>query len=172
MEAIEELLTIYAENLRELRAAAFAVVGTAEEAEDVVQTVMTRFLTEPERCRSVGKTLPFLRACVRNEAVDYVRKQGRAVPTVAEAMNHRSSPAAEAELKEIENLLWVRSYVEKLSPEVREAFIRYVIDGCSMTALAKELGMSIPMLQKQFALIKKKIRRDRNILFTLLFYRL
>ena len=80
------------------------------------------------------------------------------------------SRATDAEIRELEDVLWIKSYIEDLGPEMKQAFIEYAIDGYTVAEISKHMGISPDTLRKRFGAVKKKIRLDRDLfIFILLF---
>lgn len=161
MKPVDRILKAYAEDLRPLLALARSVVCSAAEAEDVLQDVMIRIVSEPALCEKVRDPHAFLRTCVRNEAVDHVRRLGREAPTPEETLIMLRGGCAEEEYKRVEDLMWLRSYLGGVPPAEREAFIRVTLDGHTIVSAAKQLGIPPDTLRKRFNVIKKRMKRDR-----------
>ena len=168
MRPIDRILEVYAERLKELTALARSIVSNSAEAEDVLQDVIVKLLSDHSRTENVRNEYAFLRTCVRNEAVDHVRSVGREAPTDDELLGRFRSTASEEEYREIEDLMWVRGYVRSLPEDMQRAFIAHVVDGRSIAELARETGIKPDTLRKRFDLVKKRMRSD-VILHTLIF---
>ncbi|MBQ1521055.1 MAG: RNA polymerase sigma factor [Clostridia bacterium] len=170
MKPIDKLLTRYADDMRSLSALARSIVRDAGEAEDVLQDVMLKLLSGQDKLGDIENPAAFLRRAVRNEAIDHLRRRQRELPTAEEAIAAFRSRASEDELRELEDLLWVKSYIDDLGPEMKQAFIEYAIDGYSIAEIARRMGVKPDSLRKRFDLVKKKIRRDHDLfIFILLF---
>ena len=158
MRSLEKLLEVYSENVRSLMALARSIVSEPAEAEDVLQDVIVKLLSEPERFSRVEQPLAFLRACVRNEAIDHLRKLGRIPPTPDELLDSVRSCYSEEEYKRAEALMWLRGYTNSLPEEMRRAFIAYAVDGYTVAHISREMGIPQDTLRKRFNSIKRKIR--------------
>ena len=158
MNKLDKMMEVYAANIRQLLALARSIVCESSEAEDVLQDVILKLLSEPESCERVNNPLAFLRACVRNEAIDHARRQGRAVPTADELLAGIREESSAEEYKRIEDLMWIRSYIGSLSPEMQQAFIAYAVDGYTIAQTARQLGIPQDTLRKRFNAVKKKMR--------------
>ena len=170
MQPIDKLLDQYREDLRSLLALARSVVRDADEAEDVLQDVMLKLIEEQDSFSDLQNPRAFLRRCVRNEAVDHLRKRRRELPTADEAIAAFRSRATASELRELEDVLWLKSYLDDLGPEMKQAFIEYAIDGYTIAEVSKHMGISPDTLRKRFGAVKKKLRLDRDLfLFILIF---
>lgn len=152
-------MKVYAGNVRQLLALARSVVRDASEAEDVLQDVLVKLISEPERYSSIDNPIAFLRTCVRNEAIDHVRRLGRQAPAPEELLAGIREYATEEEYKRVENIMWLRSYLDKQPPEMQRAFIAYAIDGYTIAQVARQMGIPQDTLRKRFDAVKKEIRK-------------
>lgn len=170
MQPIDKLLNQYSEDLRSLLALARSIVRDADEAEEILQDVMLKLVEEQDSFADIKNPEAFLRRCVRNEAIDHLRRRQRELPTPDEAIAAFRSHASEKELKELEDVLWVKSYIEDLGPEMKQAFIEYAIDGYTITEISKRMGVSPDTLRKRFDVVKKRIRLDRDLFIFILIF--
>lgn len=159
MSPVERLLEVYADNVRGLFALAVSIVREPAEAEDVLQDVIIKLLSDTVNIPEVRQPLAFLRSCVRNEAIDHVRSLGRAGPTPDEILAAVRDGSSEEEYKRVESMMWLRSYIEDQPEDMQRAFAAYVIDGCTITQIAKDMGLQPDTLRKRFDVIKAKIRK-------------
>ncbi len=167
MKSIDRIMEVYSEKLFELTALARSIVVDAAEAEDVLQDVMVRLLEAPEKLEGVNDPHAFLRTCVRNEAVDHVRRLSCSAPADDELLAGIKSTVSEEEYKEIEALMWIRSYIKTLPDDTREAFVRWAVDGQKLPDIARDMGIPVSTLRKRFDVIRKRMRADME-LFTMM----
>lgn len=167
MKSIDRIMEVYSERLFELTALARSIAVDAAEAEDVLQDVMVRLLEAPEKLEGVKDPHAFLRTCVRNEAVDHVRRLSRSAPADDELLAGIKSTVSEEEYKEIEALMWIRSYIKTLPDDTREAFVRWAVDGQKLPDIARDMGIPVSTLRKRFDVIRKRMRADME-LFTMM----
>ncbi|MDO4564768.1 MAG: RNA polymerase sigma factor [Clostridia bacterium] len=158
----------YSKNLRELLAVAYSIVRDFDQAQDIVQEVLLKLLSSPEKLPGLRNPLAFLKTCVRNESINFVHKL-KTAPAFDEVVMNLKAALSQDEYREIENLLWIRSFLEQKSPEFQDAFLRHVLDGCTIRELAQEMGVTTAWLQKQFWEIKSRMRADKTLLFTIIF---
>ena len=170
MQPIDRIMDQYSKDLRSLLALAGSIVRDADEAEDVLQDVMLKLIEEQDSFSDVQNPRAFLRRCVRNEAVDHLRRRRRELPTADEAISAFRSRASADEIRELEDVLWIKSYIEDLGPEMKQAFIEYAIDGYSIAEISKHLGVSPDTLRKRFGAVKKKLRLDRDLFIFILIF--
>ena len=162
MKPIDKLLNIYADNIRPLLALAASITGDAAEAEDVLQDVLLKLLSQQDSLQDVRMHLPFLRSCVRNEAIDHLRRRRRELPTSAEVLDSFRASASQEGIAQAEELMWIDSFLEELGPEMRRAFIEYAVDGYTIADISRRMGIRQDTLRKRFDVIKKRMRRDMD----------
>ena len=168
MQPIDKLLTQYSEDMRSLLALARSIVRDAGEAEDVLQDVMLKLVSGQEELSDVKNPRAMLRQCVRNEAIDHLRKRRRELPTSDEVIAAFRERATKDELRELEDVLWIKSYIEDLGPEMKQAFIEYAIDGFTIAEISERMGVRADTLRKRFDIVKKRIRLDRGVFMLIL----
>jgi len=149
-----------------LRAIAYSIVRNKEDADDVMQTVMMRLIEKKDRLDTIASPMAFLRTCVRNEAVSLWRHHQIAAVPVGDELDSHASPSHDPDIERVENLIYIKAYIKKQPKEVQDAFISYVLDGCKIVDLAKELGMPAHKLERIFSKIKIEIRRKPGVRLT------
>ena len=162
MSSIDKILEVYADNVRGLFALAVSIVREPAEAEDVLQDVLIKLLSDGESMGKVRQPFAFLRSCVRNEAIDHVRSLGREDPAPFELLGAVRDCAAEDEYSKVESMMWLRSYIMDQPEEMQRAFAAYAIDGRTITQIARGMGLRPDTLRKRFDVIKERIRRTEK----------
>ncbi len=133
----------YREHARHVLAAAHRVTGSAEDAEDVLQTVFTRLA---RRQGAGATTRPYLHRAAINAALDLVRsrKSNRSTPLQAVepilADDARSVPDRLQLSGEIRDQ--VRAALAALSPKSAEIFVLRYFEGYDNHEIASMLGTS------------------------------
>ncbi len=120
--------------------AAWALSGSREEAEDLVQETFARVLAKPRVLRS-GDDLGYLLRVLRNTFLTTRRTAGRrprtvATPDVLERPDRRTGASAEAALEARETF----AAIADLPPKYREALVAVDIVGLSYREAARALG--------------------------------
>lgn len=161
MITLERMVGIYADEYPELRAIAYSILNNSQDADDVMQTVMLKLVERPELLANVVTPKPFLRRCIRNEAIDIWRKKKIAAVPIDFEIPENLAAYKEDRYDRTENEIYVKTYIRSLPPEIQEAFISYVIDGYKIVDLAKELGMQPDALERRFSRIKADMRKNQ-----------
>jgi RNA polymerase sigma-70 factor, ECF subfamily len=128
-----EFERLFRENYASVYRAAYRVTGSAEDAEDVLQTVFLRiWKRDPER-EPVDNLPSFLHRSAINAALDVVRLRQRArsvpladfEPVLAESANRQPDRAHGAsEIRE-----WLRRALARLNPREAEMFVLRFFEG-------------------------------------------
>ena len=158
MTLLEKALSAYQEHYASLSALAVSITGNVQDAEDVMQAVLLRFLEYPERITSARNLRSFLQIAVRNQAIDLLRKRGRSIPTGHEVLTQCNSPRAASDFDEMLSALALRKHLAELPAPLQEAFLQHVLYGARIKDLAKELGTTPNAVTQQFRRIKAKLR--------------
>ena len=158
MTLLEKALSAYQEHYASLSALAVSITGNVQDAEDVMQAVLLRFLEYPERITSARNLRSLLQIAVRNQAIDLLRKRGRSIPTEQEGLAQCVSPCATCELEEMLSALALRKHLAELPAPLREAFLQHVLYGARIKDIARELGIAPNTVTQQFRRIKARLR--------------
>lgn len=168
MAAIENIVQTYMDHYKSLRALAYSVVCNPEDADDIMQSVITRLIERADLADQVQAPLPFLRRCVRNEAISMYRKKKINLVPMNEDSENEQFAYSDPSFDEKESLLYIREYIKKQPGYIQEAFIAYVIDGERIIDIAYRLNMHPDSLVRRFRQIKVEIRQAKGSLFTMM----
>ena len=142
---VESLYTnYYALMLRKAQ----SMVRDRQAAEDVVEAVMLRLIERIDLLRGCNRPSlrSYLVACVRNEAIDRLRRAGRIQPLDDAGERLRllpdGTPPAEVGLIREEQIQAVVRALEALGDRERLALRMKYYDGMTDAAIAKRFGMS------------------------------
>ena len=148
---VEELYTNhYALMLRKAQ----SMVRDRQAAEDVVEAVMLRLIQRVELLRGCNRASlrSYLIACVRNEALDRLRREGkfRATGDAGEALLRLpdDAPTAEARLIDEAQIQAVAGALERLDERERLALRMKYYDGMIEGDIAALFGMSRSGIRK------------------------
>ena len=170
MVSTEQLIALYEHEYPYFRAIAYNVLCNRQDADDVMQRVMIRLLERPDILQKVERPKPFLSKCVRNEAISLLRKnRASPFPTGEDLLGHPSFVYHEKEYDRTLDRLSVKIYIQKMPPEIQEAFISHVLDGYTIKELAHALGMNPSTLNTQFQRIKIKLNKLQGVLIIMIF---
>jgi RNA polymerase sigma-70 factor, ECF subfamily len=123
--------------------AAYRITGSAEDAEDVLQTLFLRLLRRefPPDIQSNPKA--YLHRAAVNIALDIVKLHNRNISTDANEMHIEDTrPTQDRQSDATEIQAWLRSALAKLSPKAAEMFVLRHVEGYDNAEIAKMLGTS------------------------------
>jgi RNA polymerase sigma-70 factor (ECF subfamily) len=147
--AIEQL---YLEHNSWLRAWLYSRLSNTADAADLAQDTFVRVL-QRRRLNQLAQPRAYLRTVARGLVIDLWRHRDieRAwLETVAELpLEHAPSP--QTGLLVIEALLTIDRLLDTLRPIVRQAFLLAQLDGLKCPAIARELGVSVPSVERYIA---------------------
>src|SRR4029078_6678623 len=123
--------------------AAYRITGSAEDAEDVLQTLFLRLLRRecPPDIQSNPKA--YLHRAAINIALDIVKLRGRNVSSDAHEFPleaPRQTQDRQNDSNEIQ--AWLRSALTELSPKAAEMFLLRHVEGYDNAEIARMLGTS------------------------------
>ena len=137
---------------------ALRLVGSPEEALDVVQTASLKAWRNAERFDRRSTVATWLHRITVNVAMDLLRRRQRAPHRSLEQIAEKHIP--DTQLQTLENremFLLALQYIEKLPDDCRDAFVLTQLDGYSYQEAAEILG--IPQ-----GTVGSKIYRAKKIL--------
>ncbi len=167
MDPLERIVEIYMQNYSSLRAIAYSVVCNREDADDIMQAVITRLVERPEVAREIQSPLPFLRRCIRNEAISLYRKKKIAAIPLEDEGENGAFTYRDPGFDQKEGILFLRAYIKQQPEYMQQAFIAYILDGEKIVDIARNLEMKPDALERKFRQIKAEIRRAKGALFTM-----
>lgn len=144
------------DHLDRLYRAAWALCGSREDAEDLVQETYVRVLAKKRVIASEADTLPYLLTVLRNTYVSSLRKRGRRPRTapLEESEERLAAPAAVTPLARLE-AREVFSAIAALPDDQRDALAAVDVAGLSYTEAAGALDVPV-------GTIMSRLYRGRN----------
>ena len=140
--AIPEVLQVLLDNHARFLAFLQRRVGSADEAEDILQEAFVRSLDHASSLRDSSSATAWFYRVLRNAITDYYRRQGsqgRALHRLAADTEDPDAPDSELESVVCQCVL---SLVETLKPEYAAAIRRVDLDGLSVRDFAAEIGVT------------------------------
>jgi RNA polymerase sigma-70 factor (ECF subfamily) len=137
---------IFREHATRVMSAAYRVTGSAQDAEDVLQTIFLRLVRSEGAARLEGNPAAYLHRAAVNAAVDLVRSRraSRATP-LEDAGGTLAAPetgAADRKLASGELRDEVRKALAGLSPRASETFVLRYFEGYDNHEIARMQGSS------------------------------
>ncbi|HYQ57362.1 MAG TPA: RNA polymerase sigma factor SigZ [Draconibacterium sp.] len=123
-------------------------------AEDLLQNVFLKMLTNIESLKDSTKIKSWLFQITRNAIVDFYRKAQKQ-GNFAESLPEEKEEISEDVMEEVES--WVAPFINRLPEKYREALILSEIKGMSQKEMALYLGIS-------YSAAKTRVHRGRLLL--------
>jgi RNA polymerase sigma-70 factor (ECF subfamily) len=159
----EDFERIFRENHDLVYRAAYRITGTAEDAEDVLQTLFLRLLRREYLPDIERNPKAYLHRAAVNIALDIVRARGRTTGGDLETSIEDNSAQQERFRRGSEIQEWFRSALSELSPRAAEIFVLRHVEGYDNAEIAKMLGTSRGtvgvLLFRARARLKKSVRQ-------------
>lgn len=145
------------------RYARFAVrmIGSRDEAEDVLQSAFIRAYRALDRCRDASRFGAWLYQIVANECRTYIVRRGRRDARLVRdeaslrAIVDRSSSDRQETLEDVEYAL------QQIDADQREAFVMKYVEELSYDEMAEITGVSVSALKMR---VKRACARLRELL--------
>ena len=130
------------------------------DAESIVHDIFMRYLSNPGVVR--GELKPYFRGAVRNECLEYWRKQQREQAVFCDVDEERDIPSDETLLSDTIALrLAMAETLSRLRPRCRNALRSFHYEGKSMSDVAAELDVA-PLYVRQ---LLHHCRKSARIIF-------
>ncbi len=145
-DASSWLETIYREDAAAVVQTAYRVTGSADDAEDVLQTVFTRLANRSEPPDFSSGSRAYLRRAATNAALDIVQsryaRSGVSLEVTGEDIGHDPTPAPDRvhHGRELQELL--RRALTKIGRRSAEIFVMRYFEGMDNTEIATTLDTS------------------------------
>ena len=130
-----------------------------EDAEDVVQDVMSALWTNSDSMTIRGELGPYLHSAVRNRCLNVIEHEGvrkRYYSSVRQSVMDAVSDGGYVPVRELSAML--SDTLESLPPEQREAFRKSRSEGLKYDQIAAEGGVSVKTVEYRISQVLKKLR--------------
>jgi RNA polymerase sigma-70 factor (ECF subfamily) len=143
--------------------AAYRITGSAEDAEDVLQTVFLRLARREPEAENVNHLPGYLRRAATNAAFDLLRSRQRARSTPLEDLepvlaDQAASP--ERVYHATEMRAWLRTTVARLSPMAAQAFSLRFFEGKDNSEIAEILGTSLGAVSVTLSRARDRVEKE------------
>lgn len=132
-------------------------VGTAHEAEELVEDLFLKLWADRDRLQVRGSVSSYLYVAVRHRALNHLtrlkvaRRHAQSAQQDAEWEARHASNAAEEHLREDELYASVRAAVDELPPRSRQAYLLYYQHHLSYAEIAAIMGISVKTVENQLS---------------------
>lgn len=125
-------------------------LGHEPDAEDLLQELTMRLLSmDLSRLNLITESRAYFYRSLNNLCVDLHRRHSTRTDYVKESESQlKTSPSTEKAVQDRQTLDRLFSMINELPPKCRQVFMLYRIKNLSQKEIAKELGISINMVEK------------------------
>jgi RNA polymerase sigma-70 factor (ECF subfamily) len=157
---------VFLEHQRRVFRAAYRITGSAQDAEDVLQTVFLRLARQGSDATCLASPASYLYRAAINSAIDLVRAR-RDRPTVSledakETLEGGPGPDRHSESAEIRG--WLRRAMASLPPRAAEMFVLRYLEGQQNRDIARMLGVSRITVAVTLHRARQRLQDDLRIL--------
>jgi RNA polymerase sigma-70 factor, ECF subfamily len=141
---------------------AHGMLGSLDEAEDVVQDTLIRLWENAARWTPDARVSTWLHRVCYNRAIDSLRRRRAFVDeTALEGLADESEPA-DAALVRTETALSVAAAIERLPARQRTAVLLFHVQGLPQRESAEVMGVSETAFESMLARARRRLRRWLN----------
>lgn len=155
---------LFEEHHQHVLQAAYRITGSAQDAEDVLQTVFTRLLRRSELPELGDKARAYLHRAAVNAALDVVRgRRGlQAVPIefAEPVLKARDMDRPDRMRSDSELGSWLREALSRLRPKSAELFVLRFVEGYSNQEIADLLGTTVGTVAVTLHRTRSRLRRE------------
>ena len=149
---------VLGDHLDRLFRAAWALTGSREDAEDLVQETYERVLRRPREIAREEDALPYLLGVLRNTWVDTIRSRARR-PTVPLDLETQDPVGAASPLEQVA-AREVFAVVAALPDELRDTVTAVDVAGLSYADAAQALGVPAGTIMSRLSRGRERVARE------------
>lgn len=155
----------YRKGWRTARDAAWEILGSVDDAEDVAQQVLLRALRSGA-WRRVERARAYTNRAARSEARSILRsrkrRQRRHADTPLSRVMGRLPPPADEQLSAKESQRYWEKTIKRLPARCQLVCSLVFVEGYTHSQVAKRLGISVKAVQKQIARGRRHLKKHRG----------
>jgi RNA polymerase sigma-70 factor, ECF subfamily len=150
---------VLGDHLDRLYRAAWAITGSREDAEDLVQETYERVLRRPRQIEREEDALPYLLGVLRNTWVDVVRSRARrpTVPLDPAAVGRVEAPVATSSPVERIAAREVFAVVAELDADFRDVVAAVDVAGLSYAEAARALDLPLGTIMSRLSRGRRRV---------------
>lgn len=138
---------------------AYSMLGSIDDAEDVVQEVLVRVYADRAKRKNVERVVPYLYRMVANACKERRRRErGRPAAVEVDRLNTLSDEDDNTHAA-VDELQWVEHLLNQLPPKQAEVVRLRVIDDMPLADIARILGCLLPTVKSRLCYGLRKLRQ-------------
>lgn len=142
---------------------AFRLTGDRDDAEDLVQDVLTKLYPQTEKLADVRELKPWLARAIHNRYVDSVRKRARSPGTVVNdfvylnAVDQRAAPDDRMANDDLGSVL--HDALSSLPPELRSLVVLHLMEGHTLDELTGVFNVPLGTLKSRLHNARSRLKK-------------
>lgn len=162
----ESLMDAFISEYDELKVFALMLEHDESDALDLMQDLAETLLVKGGELQAVRVPIAYFKTCLRHIKYNKTAKRAKetaVAPDTIDAFNRE--PQKDFDMTCMEILEWLKAQLVSSPPELREAFIKYHIDGHPLEHVAKDLNINPNTLSQRFSRMRRKLKRESPVLY-------
>jgi RNA polymerase sigma-70 factor (ECF subfamily) len=159
LELLERQNRFVSEHLRRIFVQIYRIVENVADAQDLTQEAFIKALQHQEQLKDEQKAAHWLSRIATNTAIDFLRRNGRAVYCEIEDSHESGGESPEQILLRSEHREYIEDGLRLLSARERAALMLRDVEGVPAEEVAKRLGCSKATVRSHIANARTKLRR-------------
>lgn len=159
---IDEFIVEYAE----LKRFAASLGHNQNDILDLLQDLAETLLVKEGELQDVRTPIAYFKTCLRHMKYNKMAKNKEEIivdPDAIDTLN--KEPQKDFDVTCMEIIEWLNKQLASSPPELREAFIKYHIDGHPLEQVAQELNMAPNTLSQTFSRMRKRLKKQSSVLY-------
>ncbi|MEL7610368.1 MAG: sigma-70 family RNA polymerase sigma factor [Bacillota bacterium] len=159
---IDEFIAAY----DELKVVALTLERDENDALDLMQDLAEILIVKGEELQDVRIPKAYFRTCLRHLKYNKAAKFAKETVIDPDDIEQLSTEIqVDLETSHMEIIEWLNRQLESSTPEFKEAFIKYHVEGHPLEYLARDLNMPSNTLSQKFSRMRRKLKKKSNVLY-------
>jgi RNA polymerase sigma-70 factor, ECF subfamily len=158
LDLLERQNRFVSDNLRRIFVQIYRVVGNVADAQDLTQEAFIKALQHQDQLKDEQKAAHWLSRIATNTAIDFLRRNGRAVLCEIEDTHESHGESPEQRVLRSEHRDYLEDGLRLLSPRERAALLLRDVEGLPAEEVALRLDCSKATVRSHIANARTKLR--------------
>jgi len=174
MSSTNHLLEVYASQYAELQRYAYSVVLSRALAEELVQDLCIKILSNPEQFADARNPIAYYKTCIANAAMTLLKRESKVLPLKHENITYRKRKEAFETSIDMDLTVDLERILDSFTDEEIQLIEWLYIYGYKVKEVAAIKGISSNAVSQQLfrvkAKLRKELKREQILFITLLFF--
>lgn len=136
---------------------------------DLLQDLAETLLVKGGELQDIRTPIAYFKTCLRHMKYNKMAKNKKEIivdPDVIDTF--KTEPQKDFDLSCLEIIDWLNKQLASSPPELREAFIKYHVDGHPLEQVAQDLNIAPNTLSQTFSRMRKRLKKVSSVLYSAL----